>query len=112
MTDENANIRVEITDALELHCFRLVLTPRFQECLNCLGTSVVVDSLQTPVPVPYRCPVCQGSGKLAVPGSGIEILLHARSLVHLINQASLALCDWQAQTSAYLIRHLTGAAKE
>ena len=36
----------------------------------------------------------------------IEIMLHARSLVELIHQCSIALCEWQAETSAELIDKL------
>jgi hypothetical protein len=64
----NRNIRVEITDASEFHCFRLVLSTRS--------------------------------------GHDVEIMLHARSLVDLIHQSSIALCEWQAQTSADLLRKL------
>ena len=71
MSDENPNIQVEITDAREMHCFRLVLNARAAE-----------DD-------PTRHPV--------------EIMLHARSLVDLIHKCSLALCDWQARTTEYLI---------
>jgi hypothetical protein len=39
-------------------------------------------------------------------GHDIEIMLHARSLVDLIHQSSIALCEWQAQTSADLLRKL------
>jgi hypothetical protein len=42
----------------------------------------------------------------SAPGERIEIMLHARSLVDLIHQCSLALCDWQAQTSADLLRRM------
>lgn len=64
----NSNIQVELTDASEFHCFRIVLNPRS--------------------------------------GERIELMLHARSLVDLIHKCSLALCDWQAQTSADLLRRL------
>ena len=36
-------------------------------------------------------------------GERIEIMLHARSLVDLIHKCSLALCDYNAQTSRELI---------
>lgn len=68
---ENSNIRVEITDPSEFHCFKLILNPQSE------------------------------------PGERIEIMLHARSLVDLIHKCSLALCDWQADRSAYLIGKLT-----
>jgi len=42
----------------------------------------------------------------SAPGQRIEIMLHARSLVDLIHKCSLALCDWQAATSAQLIDKL------
>jgi hypothetical protein len=37
----------------------------------------------------------------------IEVMFHARSLVDLIHKCSLALCDWQAKQSEYLIQKLT-----
>lgn len=42
----------------------------------------------------------------SAPGERIELMFHARSLVDLIHKCSLALCDWQAQTSADLLRRL------
>ena len=42
----------------------------------------------------------------SAPGERIEIMLHATSLVDLIHKCSLALCDWQADRSAYLIERL------
>lgn len=41
----------------------------------------------------------------------IEIMLHATSLVTLINEASLALCAWQRETSARLILQMTGLSE-
>lgn len=66
----NSNIQVEITDASEFHCFRIVLNPQ------------------------------------SAPGERIELMFHARALVDLIHQCSLALCDWQAQTTGDLLRVL------
>jgi hypothetical protein len=66
----NPNIQIEVTDAREFHCFRLVLNPQSE------------------------------------PGERIEIMLHARSLVDLIHKCSLALCDWQAQTTEDLMKRL------
>jgi hypothetical protein len=43
----------------------------------------------------------------SAPGERIEIMFHARSLVDLIHKCSLALCDWQAKNSEYLIQKLT-----
>ena len=68
--DTNPNIQVEITDASEVHCFRLTLNPQ------------------------------------SAPGEHIEIMFHARSLVDLIHKCSLALCDWQAQTTSDLLKKL------
>lgn len=68
----NPNIVVEITDATEFHCFRLLLNPA------------------------------------SAPGERIEVMLHARSLVDLIHKCSVALCEWQAQTSRTLIDQLAG----
>jgi len=42
----------------------------------------------------------------SAPGERIEIMFHARSLVDLIHKSSLALCDWQAQNTEYLIQKL------
>jgi hypothetical protein len=42
----------------------------------------------------------------SAPGERIEIMLHARSLVDLIHKCSLALCDWQAQKTDYLLKKL------
>lgn len=42
----------------------------------------------------------------------IHIMLHARALVDLIHEASLALCDWQAKTSEELILKATGYTRE
>jgi len=42
----------------------------------------------------------------SAPGQRIEIMLHARSLVDLIHKCSLALCDWQKQTTDQLLEIL------
>lgn len=42
----------------------------------------------------------------SAPGERIEIMLHTRSLVDLIHKCSLALCDWQASNTDYLLRLL------
>lgn len=43
----------------------------------------------------------------------IEIMLHATSLVDLIHKCSLALCEWQKQTTEDLLQRITGmTAKE
>ncbi len=68
MEDTNPNIQVEITDASEFHCFRLILNPQSDQ--------------------------------------HIEVMFHARSLVDLIHKCSLALCDWQAQTTKDLLKKL------
>lgn len=90
MADENANIQVEITDAREFHCFRLLLNPNghMGDCTSLAGIGL-------------EC-------SCGAPGSGtrLEVMLHARSLVDLIHKCSLALCDWQAQTSRELIDKL------
>lgn len=65
--DHNPNIQVEITDASEFHCFRLVLNSQSE------------------------------------PGQRIEVMFHARSLVDLIHKCSVALSDWQKQTTEYLL---------
>ena len=67
-SEGNSNIIVEVTDAREFHCFRLVLNPK------------------------------------SAPGERIEIMLHARSLVDLIHKCNIALCDFQKQSTDYLLR--------
>jgi hypothetical protein len=42
----------------------------------------------------------------------IEIMMHAMSLVGLINECSLALCEWQRSTSEDLLRRITGWSDE
>jgi hypothetical protein len=42
----------------------------------------------------------------SAPGERIEIMLHARSLVDLIHKCSLALSDWQAETTDYLLKKM------
>jgi hypothetical protein len=39
----------------------------------------------------------------SAPGQRIEIMLHARSVVDLIDALSSALCEWQHQTTDYLL---------
>lgn len=111
----NGNIQVEITDAHEFHCFRLVLNPKGRPAgfpvSACCGDSVHVSGSN---PNPYKCVRCGQWCDLAPEGAGrVEIMLHARSLVDLIHKCSSALCDWQAQTSQYLIDRLrsTGVAQ-
>jgi hypothetical protein len=87
----NSNIQVEITDASEFHCFRLLLNPKGHEAF-CLAAMV-----------PAAPCSCRAEGE----GVRIEIMLHARSLVDLIHKLSTALCEWQTQTTAYLIKRLS-----
>jgi hypothetical protein len=42
----------------------------------------------------------------------IEIMLHASALVDLIHKSSLALCEWQRQTTEDLLQKLTGMTAE
>lgn len=69
--DGNPNIRVEITDAREFHCFRIVLE----------AAVATPDGERHPA----------------------ELMFHARQLVDLIHKCSTALCEWQAQTTDYLL---------
>lgn len=46
------------------------------------------------------------------PGQTIEIMLHARALIDLIHQSSMALSDWQYQTTTQLILQMTGLSEE
>lgn len=94
-SDEYPNIRVEMTDARDVHCFRVLLNPQGHEP-SC-HAAVLPDA---------PCS-CQAEGQ----GARIEIMFHARALVNLINKSSVALCDWQAQTTKYLIEKLKGAGQ-
>ena len=99
-----ANIQVEITDASEFHCFRLVLNPRGhapdcafileREALLACGTKVACS--------------CGAEGS----GTRLEIMFHARALVDLIHEASTALCEWQRQTTTQLICAKTGFTED
>lgn len=80
MPEGNSNIQVEITDPHEFHCFKLTLNPQGPEFNPLEPTSTAPR---------------------------IEIMLHARSLVDLIHKCNLALCEWQQQTSQYLLDRLT-----
>lgn len=42
----------------------------------------------------------------------IEIMLHATGLIDLIHKCSLALCEWQRQTSSHLIQRMTGLTED
>jgi hypothetical protein len=42
----------------------------------------------------------------------IEIMLHASALVDLIHECSTALCQWQKETTTYLICQKTGMTEE
>jgi hypothetical protein len=110
MSEDNPNIRVEITDPSEFHCFKLMLNPRFEACENCGGHGELFEpSMVHEEPPRYpTCDVCRGEGKVVAAGTGLEIMLHARSLVDLIHKCSFALCEWQAYRAAYLIERLTG----
>lgn len=39
----------------------------------------------------------------SAPGEKIEVMIHARAIVELIHECSAALCDWQKQTTDYLL---------
>lgn len=75
-----SQIRVEVTDSREHHCFRLVFKTR-------LSPDAPADQ-------------------------EIEIMLHATSLVELIHSASTALCQWQHETTNYLIERLSREGAE
>lgn len=91
-----SNIQVEITDPREFHCFRLLLNPKGHDP-DC-PAALVPDAI---------C-VCLAGGQ----GVRLEIMLHARSLVDLIHQCSVALCEWQKQTTTRLILERTGLSEE
>jgi hypothetical protein len=97
----NPNIQVEVTDARELHCFRLLLNPKSApagEVSSCCGVPV----LRTPDG--FLCTMCTQQCDVVMAGSGrIEVMLHARSLVDLVHKCSTALCSWQKQTTDYLL---------
>jgi hypothetical protein len=98
----NASILVEITDPHEFHCFRLVLNPQSApagEVSACCGTPVLPNLKGGLV-----CVACGNDAEVAVPATArIEVMLHARSLVDLIHKCSIALCEWQSQTTGYLL---------
>jgi hypothetical protein len=89
MSDENDNIRVEITDASESRCFRLVLNPNSRSAC----CQAAIDEWATG---DCYCTACRRP--LGAP-QRLAIMLHTRGLVDLIHKCSLALCDWQAQTA-------------
>ena len=90
-----SKIQVEITNPEEFHCFRLLLNPEGHdpECPAAL--------------VPGALCVCQAGGQ----GARLEIMLHAMSMVELIHLCSLALCEWQKQTTTKLILERTGLSE-
>ena len=88
----NSNIVVEITDAKEFHCFRLILNPKSEPSERC--------GIHGRARIDCGCP------------PRIEIMFHARSMVDLIHKLSLALCEWQKQTTQDLIERLTGLSTE
>jgi len=92
--DQNPNIQVDITDASEFHCFRLVFNPNLRS--NCCDAALDLWATGGAF-----CSACRKP--LGPAPERIEIMLHARSLVDLIHKCSLALCDWQAETTAHLI---------
>ena len=89
------NIQVEITDASEFHCFRVLLNPKGHD----VGCPASV--------VPGATCVCLAEGA----GARLEIMMHARSLVELIHECSVALCEWQKQTTTKLILEKTGLSE-
>jgi hypothetical protein len=114
--NENPNIQVEVTDPSEFHCFKLVLNPKgtvdgTHQWTGCRRGGDPTDAGSAEY-VRY-CSVCGMEDTCKdplppCPGHRIEIMLHARSLVDLIHKLCLALCDWQADRSQYLIEKLTG----
>lgn len=92
----DSRIVVEVTDPKEHYCFRLTFKAR--EARYCETHPAGECDITGPACV-----------LRIVPCEPIVIMLHGRSLVDLINKASIALCDWQAETTAYLIEKITGA---
>lgn len=90
MPNGNDNIVVEITDAQEFHCFRLLLNPQGHapDCAAAADHAALCT--------------CQSLGA----GARIEIMFHARSLVDLIHKCNEALCEWQHQTTEDLLDRL------
>lgn len=102
-----SNIQVEITDAQSFHCFKLTLNPKHAECKICGGTGFAPTGGRG-----VTCEKCQGQGRIQIPGSGIEVMLHASALVDLIHQASVALCQWQSETAKSLILQKSGLSED
>lgn len=88
----DSRIQVKITDIHEFHCFRLLLNPKGHEP-SCPAATLPAEPCD-----------CSAEGK----GMRMEIMLHATSVVDLIHKLSCALCEWQGQTSRYLLDRLTG----
>lgn len=108
---DSSNIEVEITDASEFHCFKLVLNPKsapLGEVSACCGVPVLEAA-----PGQLICVACAQRCDAVIPSAGkIEIMLHARSLVELIHKCSVALCEWQKQTTTQLICERTGLTEQ
>ncbi len=98
MNEGNSNIQVEITDASEFYCFRLVFNPNLRSA--CCAAPVEISESGDAYCASCRKPLGNAPSR-------IEIMLHARSLVDLIHKCSLALCDWQVETTTGLILKLT-----
>jgi hypothetical protein len=107
----NPNIQVEMTDASEFHCFRLVLNPKSApagDLSACCGVPALPNMKGG-----LLCAACGNDCDIAVPSHArMEVMLHARSLVDLIHKCCLALCDWQKQTTTQLICQKTGLSEE
>jgi hypothetical protein len=90
-----SNIRVEVTDPSEFHCFKMTFNPpRGLQCETHPGgecRGALTD-----------CVVYEAKGQR------IEIMLHAAALVNLIHEANVALMSWQKDTTTRLICQLTG----
>jgi hypothetical protein len=100
----NSNIVVEITDPEEFHCFRLILNPNSMSA--CCHARVEVQMLRDGT----YCSKCGQPAEATEPR--LEIMFHARSMVDLIHKCSLALCEWQRQTTQDLIERMTGLSTE
>jgi hypothetical protein len=110
MSDQ-PNIVVEITDDSEFHCFKLTLNPRavpLGELSACCGAPVLPFGHSQ-----FVCAACAQKCDVEVPGTGkIEIMLHACTVVDLIHKLSLALAEWQSQTTKQLICEKTGLSEQ
>lgn len=53
----------------------------------------------------FHC-FCLTINPASAPGQKIEVMIHARALVDLIHECSAALCEWQQESTGFLLDKL------